>query len=161
MRLLRHDIFANQEAEVGPRQELDLAGMVERRLTREPLAYILGSREFYGVNLLVTPAVLIPRPETEIIANHDQRDAEGEDDARRRDVREEPVHVDHMYPATGGGGGDDVVVAGNLGRDHDVMVRHGVAEGGEMFGNIRTLNREHLDVVDFDDRLALLGLFLE
>ena len=70
MRLLRHDIYANQEAEVGPRQEQDLAGMVERRLTREPLAYILGSREFYGVNLLVTPGVLIPRPETEFMVEH-------------------------------------------------------------------------------------------
>ena len=70
MRLLRHDIYANQETEVGPQQEQDLAGMVERRLTREPLAYILGYREFYGINLLVTPGVLIPRPETESLVEH-------------------------------------------------------------------------------------------
>jgi release factor glutamine methyltransferase len=38
-----------------------------RRAGREPSAYILGSREFWGLDLRVTPAVLIPRPETEFI----------------------------------------------------------------------------------------------
>ncbi len=39
--------------------------MVRRRLEHEPLQYILGYAEFYGLRLTVTPAVLIPRPETE------------------------------------------------------------------------------------------------
>lgn len=41
--------------------------MVARRVKREPLAYILGYREFWGLQFDVTPAVLIPRPETEIL----------------------------------------------------------------------------------------------
>jgi release factor glutamine methyltransferase len=41
--------------------------MVVRRATREPLAYILGSKEFFSLDFAVTPAVLIPRPETEIL----------------------------------------------------------------------------------------------
>jgi release factor glutamine methyltransferase len=41
--------------------------LVERRLTREPLAYIVGAREFWGLELEVTPDVLIPRPATELI----------------------------------------------------------------------------------------------
>ena len=40
---------------------------VARRATREPSAYIIGVREFYNLELEVTPAVLIPRPETEMI----------------------------------------------------------------------------------------------
>jgi len=40
---------------------------VARRATREPSAYIIGMREFYNLELEVTPAVLIPRPETEMI----------------------------------------------------------------------------------------------
>ena len=41
--------------------------LVARRVTREPLAYIVGRREFWGLELEVTPDVLIPRPATELI----------------------------------------------------------------------------------------------
>jgi release factor glutamine methyltransferase len=41
--------------------------LVARRATREPLAYIVGNREFWGLELEVTPDVLIPRPATELI----------------------------------------------------------------------------------------------
>src|SRR3954469_2828447 len=40
---------------------------VQRRLAREPIAYIIGHREFWNLQFEVTPAVLIPRPETELV----------------------------------------------------------------------------------------------
>ena len=63
----RHRIYAYQEQELTSAQEELLARLVERRLKREPLAYILGHKEFYGVDLAVGPGVLIPRPETELL----------------------------------------------------------------------------------------------
>lgn len=42
---------------------------VDRRAAGEPLAYIVGQREFHGLTLQVTPAVLVPRPETELLVD--------------------------------------------------------------------------------------------
>ncbi len=57
--LLRPDMaLTNHQAE-------QFQAAVERRADREPLAYITGTRDFYGLTFTVTPAVLIPRPETE------------------------------------------------------------------------------------------------
>ncbi len=70
MRMARQSIFAEQEADVSAQQQADLDELLERRFSREPLAYILGQREFYGISVMVTPAVLIPRPETEGLVEH-------------------------------------------------------------------------------------------
>lgn len=50
-----------------PGFETALERLVLRRVEREPVAYILGTREFWGLDIEVTPDVLIPRPETEFL----------------------------------------------------------------------------------------------
>lgn len=46
-----------------------LSDLFQRRLDGEPIAYLTGEREFYGLPLQVTPDVLIPRPETELLVD--------------------------------------------------------------------------------------------
>ena len=70
MRMPRQSIFAEQETEVSAQQQEALDSLLVRRFRREPLAYILGMREFYGINVFLTPSVLIPRPETEGLVEH-------------------------------------------------------------------------------------------
>lgn len=48
-------------------EEERFRSLVERRAQREPVAYLTGHREFYGLDLSVTPRVLIPRPESETL----------------------------------------------------------------------------------------------
>jgi release factor glutamine methyltransferase len=47
----------------------DYSALLARRAAGEPVAYLLGVREFYGRDFAVTPAVLIPRPETELLVD--------------------------------------------------------------------------------------------
>ena len=71
LRMPRHHIYAFQEQELTSQQGEYLASLLERRLKREPLAYILGHKEFYGLDLAVGPGVMIPRPETELLVEAD------------------------------------------------------------------------------------------
>lgn len=58
-------LVAHPETKLTPAQQARFADWVGRRAAGEPVAYLIGTREFYGRPFTVTPAVLIPRPETE------------------------------------------------------------------------------------------------
>ncbi len=59
--------LGHQRDDAPGRFEPAFAPLVARRAAREPVAYITGEREFYGRPFTVSPAVLIPRPETELL----------------------------------------------------------------------------------------------
>ncbi|MDR3038697.1 MAG: protein-(glutamine-N5) methyltransferase, release factor-specific, partial [Candidatus Adiutrix sp.] len=63
--LTKVQLYVNFEREVAPAELDRYRDLVRRRSRHEPVAYILGEREFYGLKLKTTPAALIPRPETE------------------------------------------------------------------------------------------------
>jgi release factor glutamine methyltransferase len=70
--LLRHvlaieteHLYLNGDRLLGEPELALFWGLIERRARREPVAYITGNKEFWSLDFLVTPDVLIPRPETE------------------------------------------------------------------------------------------------
>lgn len=65
--LPRATLFAHPERTLTDAEWRRALALVERRAAGEPVAYITGGREFYGLALAVTPDVLIPRPETELL----------------------------------------------------------------------------------------------
>ncbi len=58
-------LYAHPERELSPAEELRYDGVLVERESHKPSQYITGHQEFYGLDFVVTPAVLIPRPETE------------------------------------------------------------------------------------------------
>ena len=61
----RATLFAYPSRSLTPEQLAAYQAAIDRRLNNEPIQYITGQQEFFGLNLKVTPATLIPRPETE------------------------------------------------------------------------------------------------
>ncbi len=60
-------LLAHEDHPLGPAQRAQYAGWIARRARGEPLAYITGVKEFWSLPLQVTPDVLVPRPETELL----------------------------------------------------------------------------------------------
>lgn len=63
----RLDLYVRYDQPVEPKELERFRGFVRRRVNREPVAYIVGRKEFWSMDLKVTPDVLIPRPETETL----------------------------------------------------------------------------------------------
>jgi len=63
----RVKLYTHFDQPVLPEELTRFKGMIQRRLKREPVAYIIGQREFWSLPFKVTRDVLIPRPETEIL----------------------------------------------------------------------------------------------
>lgn len=63
----RVKLYLDLERPLSPAELAAIRGLVARRRKREPMAYLRGRREFYGREMIVSPAVLVPRPETETL----------------------------------------------------------------------------------------------
>jgi release factor glutamine methyltransferase len=67
LNLSRVQLITQSENSISEPQAQQLNALIARRVQGEPMAYILGEREFFGLNFYVTPDVLIPRPDTELL----------------------------------------------------------------------------------------------
>ena len=63
----RTQILAFEETQIDEKMSADLTALLARRLKGEPIAYILGEKEFWSLPLNVSEDTLIPRPDTEIL----------------------------------------------------------------------------------------------
>ncbi len=60
-------LISHENDALGGKQGAAFEALLKRRLNGEPIAYMLGKREFYGLEFIVTPDTLIPRPDTETL----------------------------------------------------------------------------------------------
>nr|MCU0950889.1 peptide chain release factor N(5)-glutamine methyltransferase [Burkholderiaceae bacterium] len=67
--LRRESLIAAPERRLAADDAARFDALAARRRAGEPLAYLVGTREFYGRPFAVTPAVLVPRPETELLVD--------------------------------------------------------------------------------------------
>lgn len=79
-------LFAHAETAFDPRLWMRFQSLLQRRVAGEPLAYILGSQGFYDLELIVTPSVLVPRPETELLLEEALRLTEDAPGATAADI---------------------------------------------------------------------------
>ena len=66
----RERLIAGSSDALPPSVAADFRSLVDRRVAGEPIAYLVGSREFYGRRFNTDPRALIPRPETELLVDH-------------------------------------------------------------------------------------------
>ena len=69
-----------------PEVEREVYALAERHIAGEPVAYLIGEWEFYGLPFDISPAVLIPRPDTEILCENVIRELQGEENCRVLDL---------------------------------------------------------------------------
>lgn len=80
------DMLVHADTRLSPFILSEIDNVLTRLKQHEPIQYILGKARFYGMDLTVTPAVLIPRPETEELVERIVHDYDGEKDLRVLDI---------------------------------------------------------------------------
>ena len=79
-------LYVHYDQPLDPGELAAYRGFVRRRAVREPVAYLLGERAFMGLTFVVSPAVLVPQPDTETLVSEAEKRLRGKSGARIADV---------------------------------------------------------------------------
>lgn len=131
-------------------QQEAFEALVVRRRTGEPVAYLTGRREFYGLDFKITPAVLIPRPETELLVELALERVPAHSAARVLDLGTGSgcvaIVIALRRPRASVVAVDDAAEAVALAREN--AARHGVPNLGIVLGDwLAAVSEERFDVV--------------
>ena len=85
LKIDRPYLISHADDVLEPQAKIDFFQLIERRLRYEPIAYILGRREFYGRTFILNQDVLIPRPESELLVDFTLKILQ--------EGKNEPVHI--------------------------------------------------------------------
>ena len=113
MHMERADFFAALGDQLTRPQERAATSLLKRRAAGEPLAYILGHREFYGLDFCVDPSVLVPRQETELLVD---KVLEFSRDSSLRYAKGRPGQVFEIADVGTGSGAIAIAIAHHLPR---------------------------------------------
>ena len=86
LRVGRASLLARFTERVDDRALTEFSTLVERRARGEPVAYLTGHKEFYGLDLIITREVLVPRPETESVVDACLELLDGKDNSQLADI---------------------------------------------------------------------------
>jgi len=67
LKLKRLDLYLQFERSLNKQELADYKALIKRRVNNEPVAYMIGKKEFWSRDFFVSPAVLVPRPDTEVL----------------------------------------------------------------------------------------------
>ena len=79
-------LYVHYDQPLDPEELAAYRGFVRRRAAREPVAYLVGEREFMGLTFAVSPAVLVPQPDTEALVSEARKRLQGKSGVRIADV---------------------------------------------------------------------------
>lgn len=133
-------VLAHPEASLTPQQEFDLETAIAQIQAGTPLPYVLGAWEFFGLDFEVTPDVLIPRPETELLV-----------ETALAWLRSHPQHVYRFLDVGTGSGCIPVTLAVHVPRARIVATDLSPAALAVAFGNaVKHGVEERIDFIECD-----------
>ncbi|MCK5688363.1 peptide chain release factor N(5)-glutamine methyltransferase [Myxococcota bacterium] len=136
LKVSRVHLYTHFDQPLRQEERTTMRECVQRRAAREPVAYILGEKEFYGHTLKVNPDVLVPRPETEHLV-----------DAVRAWLLEQPIKEPRILDIGTGSGAIVVALA------HDFQTAHFIAT--DLSADALAVARENIQMHSLSEQVEL------